>query len=163
MESLGGAVGSVGMSESEFLTLARTLMPNLEGDIGAGMVAFGECFGFERVCIHADHWAASATLGDPVVEREALMLGCLLSSVRAAAGRPVRPQSIAARAEFHQPPFPDPVGSGRWTLVSCASPYLARPETTLGLGDSFTAGCLLALGYGVAGAAPVQIAHGKQY
>ena len=157
MGGLRGSVGSVGMSHSEFLTLAQALLPDLAEDIGAGMVALGEHFGFDRVCVHADHWAAAATLGEPAVEYQALMMGCLLSSARAVAGRPIRPQAIDARADFHTPPFPVPLQAGRWTVVSCASPYLSVPATTLGLGDSFTAGCLLALGCAAVGASPAGI------
>jgi ADP-dependent phosphofructokinase/glucokinase len=146
MEGLRGSVDSIGMSQSEFLTLARALMPEMAADIGAGMVALGERFGLNRVCVHADHWAAAATLSEPAVERDALMMGCLMSSARAAAGRPVCPQTVDTAAEFHPPLFPVPVSAGQWTLVSCASPYLAAPATTLGLGDSFTAGCLLVIG-----------------
>ena len=73
------------------------------------------------------------------------MMGCLLSSARAAAGKPVRPTAIAPEARFQPPPFPLPVQCGEWNLVSCPSPYLSAPATTLGLGDTFTAGCLLVL------------------
>ncbi len=139
LQGMRRAVSSVGMSHSEFLAMGPTK------DLATGLCALGDRLGIGRVCVHADEWAASATLGDPDVERDALMLGCLLSSARAAAGTPVRPAGIDARARFATPPFPRPLRSGAWTLVSCPAPYLAAPATTLGLGDTFTAGCLLAL------------------
>jgi ADP-dependent phosphofructokinase/glucokinase len=35
---------------------------------------------------------------------------------------------------------------GGWHIVTCPSPHLQQPRTTLGLGDTFMAGCLLVLG-----------------
>ncbi len=128
------------MSHSEFLLLAT------DPDLGRGMRALGEAFGLDRVTVHADHWAASATRNDPALEVDALMTGCLVASARADAGRPVVPREVAAGASFHAPPFPLPVSWDGWTLVSCPSPYREAPSTTLGLGDSFTGGCLMVLG-----------------
>ncbi len=139
LQGMRRAVTSVGMSHSEFLAMSPT------PDLAAGLCALGERLGIARVCVHADEWAASATQGDPDIERDALLLGCLLSGARAAAGTPVYPDSIDPQARFAAPPFPCPERRGRWNLVSCPSPYLAAPATTLGLGDTFTAGCLLAL------------------
>jgi len=51
-------------------------------------------------------------------------------------------------------PFPERRQHGKWTFVACAAPFLAQPVTTLGLGDSFTAGCLLVLGREMASLAP---------
>ena len=74
------------------------------------------------------------------------MAGCAIASARAANGAPARDITISPAAEFHPLPFQTPIRKGRWTFVACASPYLDKPVTTLGLGDSFTAGCLLVLG-----------------
>jgi len=139
LEGLRSAVSSVGMSHSEFLAISP------ERDLATGLCALGDGLGIARVCVHADDWAATATKGDAGVEHEALMMGCLLASARAAAGEPVRPTGIDPEARFQAPPFPTPMRRGEWTLVSCPSPYLAAPVTTLGLGDTFTAGCLLVL------------------
>ena len=139
LQGMRHAVTSVGMSHSEFLAMSPSQ------DLASGLCALGDRLGVERVCVHADDWAAAATTGAAAVERDALMLGCLLSSARAAAGRPTYPAGIDPQARFGASPFPRPVRSGKWTLVSCPSPYLAAPVTTLGLGDTFTAGCLLAL------------------
>jgi ADP-dependent phosphofructokinase/glucokinase len=110
------------------------------------MCELGERLGLNRVCVHADHWAASATRGDAETERRALMMGCLLAGTRAANGTPVRPREIDARATFSAPPLPLHSTRGRWSIVSCASPHLEHPAATVGLGDSFTGGCLLILG-----------------
>ena len=139
LDGMRRAMTSLGMSHSEY----RVMSPS--PDLATGLCALGDRLGIDRVCVHADGWAAAATLGDADAERQALMTGCLLAGARAAAGKPVRPGSIDASARFSAPPFPRPVRSGRWNLVSCSSPFLAAPVTTLGLGDTFAAGCLLAL------------------
>jgi len=139
-----GCLTSIGMSQSEFIDIfpesADTAI------LPSKMAELGERLRLRRVCVHADHWAASVTLDDPRIERDALMAGCLLSSCRAAAGRPVVPAGPPAKADFATPPFAPEARVGEWRVVAVPSPYLARPVTTLGLGDTFTAGCLLVLG-----------------
>ena len=136
-----GAITSLGMSHSELLAMNPSAHHPMEA-----LIALGERLGLERVCVHADTWAAAVTLNDPGEEELALMAGCAIASARAANGAPARDIAVAPAAEFHPLPFETPVRKGRWTFVACASPYLDRPVTTLGLGDSFTAGCLLILG-----------------
>jgi ADP-specific phosphofructokinase/glucokinase len=141
VERLKGAITSLGMSHSEFIQL----MPETP-DLAKDMRALGMKLGLDRVCVHADHWAASITRDDPERERNALLMGCLLAGTRAAHGVPAYPETIAERATFTDPPFPTLERHGAWSLVSCASPHLAHPKATVGLGDSFTGGCLLMLG-----------------
>ena len=141
LEASAGAVSSLGMSYSEFLQLCPQAT-----DIAVGLAKTGDRLKLSRVCVHADDWAASVTLGDPRVERRALMAGCLLASARAAAGRPVKPTGPPEGATFGAPPEPFSRKLGDWNYVDCPSPYLARPASTLGLGDTFTAGCLFVLG-----------------
>jgi ADP-dependent phosphofructokinase/glucokinase len=143
LAAAGGAVTSLGMSHSEFKALTGDGM-----DLCSDMIALGERMGIDRVCVHADEWAASVTLGDPAVEERALMTGCLLASSRAAAGAPVAPQGSPPGAAFQEPPAASSAGRGQWTFVSVASPHLATPAGTVGLGDTFTAGCLLGLDSG---------------
>jgi len=142
---LQGAVTSLGMSHSEL----DDLVPG-SPDLAQSMCELGDRLELDRVCIHADHWAASATRGDAEQERSALMMGCLLAGTRAAQGTPVYPREIDARATFSAPPLPLHAQRGRWSIVSCASPHLVRPAAAVGLGDSFTGGCLLMLGQRVA-------------
>jgi len=139
-----GAITSLGMSQSELLAIEPGDDP-----LGA-MVGLGERYALRRVAVHADHWAAAVTLDDPARERHALMTGCLLASARAAAGIPVTPAALPPAARFSGVPFPERRHAGPWQFVACAAPYLAAPATTLGLGDSFTAGCLLGLNPGTA-------------
>jgi ADP-dependent phosphofructokinase/glucokinase len=94
--------------------------------------------------VHADDWAMSATRRDPAQEREALMMGCLMASARAANGTLTVPQTLPAEAHFETPPAEETQDG--WHIVSCPSPHVDRPRTTLGLGDTFMAGCLLVLG-----------------
>lgn len=136
-----GAISSLGMSHSELLAMNPSMDHPMEA-----LMALGERLGLDRVCVHADTWAAAVTLNDPQEEELALMAGCAIASARAANGAPARDIAISPAAEFHPLPFETPVRRGRWTFVACASPYLSQPVTTLGLGDSFTAGCLLILG-----------------
>jgi ADP-dependent phosphofructokinase/glucokinase len=139
LSALAGCATSFGLSLSEF----RSLQPG--GQLAEGMRALAERMQVRRVCMHADEWAASATLDDPAREREALLMGGLLAGARAEAGRPVVPHSIPAGAVFERPPaFPEALGA--WHFATCATPYLAQPAATVGLGDTFTAGCLLVLG-----------------
>ncbi|MFB2553162.1 ADP-dependent glucokinase/phosphofructokinase [Ensifer soli] len=139
-----GAVTSLGMSHSEFLDLS----PEARDPAGmfSALRALGERLSLDRVCIHADDWAASVTRRDPETEEQALMAGCLVAATRAATGRPARPDGLPEGARFAPLPFGARAGEGGWHFVAVPSPYLERPATTLGLGDTFTAGCLLVLG-----------------
>jgi ADP-dependent phosphofructokinase/glucokinase len=139
LRHLAGSVTSIGMSLSEF----QAIDPEAPS-LAQGMRRLGEWLGVDRVCVHADDWAMSATLRDPAQEREALMMGCLLASARAAEGALIVPRSLPAEAQFGTPPAEE--ARDGWHIVSCPSPHLDRPRTTLGLGDTFMAGCLLVLG-----------------
>jgi ADP-dependent phosphofructokinase/glucokinase len=101
--------------------------------------------GVARLAVHADTWALAAVQGDPAREREALMLGCLLASARAAAGKPVRTPTIPEQAELTPPPTLEvETRPGGWSIISVPAPFLRSPVSTLGLGDTFTAGTMLA-------------------
>jgi ADP-dependent phosphofructokinase/glucokinase len=140
----GSGLTSIGMSHSELVDMD----PNAADtdSLARSMAALGDRLGLRRVCVHADQWAVSVTRDDPETEREALLAGCLLASSRAAAGRPVSRPAVPASARFDPLPFQSGSGPGDWTTVIVPSPYVAQPVTTLGLGDTFTAGCLLILG-----------------
>jgi hypothetical protein len=139
LNRLAGSVTSIGMSLSEFRAIDPEA-PSLSG----GMRRLGERLGVDRICVHADHWAMSATRRDPAQEREALMMGCLMASARTATGSLHVPQALPVEAHFETPPEEET--QDEWHIVSCSSPHLDRPRTTLGLGDTFMAGCLLVLG-----------------
>ncbi len=140
----GSGITSIGMSHSELVDIDADAEDTAR--LAASMAALGDRLGLRRVCVHADQWAASVTRDDPEIEREALLSGCLLASSRAAAGRPVSRPDVPEAALFDPLPLQSANGPGGWNTVIVPSPYLARPVTTLGLGDTFTAGCLLILG-----------------
>jgi ADP-dependent phosphofructokinase/glucokinase len=146
LEAAGGAVTSVGMSQSEFLELGLAPANGGTDALAAAMTTLAARLDLDRLCVHADQWAVTATRGDPHREHQALMAGCLVASTRAAAGRPAVPRGLPESAVLEPPPFAPSARSGAWTLVACPTPYLQQPATTLGLGDTFTAGCLLVLG-----------------
>ncbi len=137
--ALHGAFSSIGFSQSEYRALVSGAGPET-----ASIVATAERLGVDRLCIHADAWAVAATRRDPDQERAALMMGCLLAGTRAAQGRPAWPAALDPAAVFEPPP--EESQNGPWRIVSCAAPFLPQPVTTLGLGDTFMAGCLLVLG-----------------
>lgn len=139
IKGLKGHFTSMGMSLSEL----RTLRPDY-GDLASTLRDLAAEYGLRRVCVHADEWAASLTLDDPDRERAALMGGCLIAATRAAEGRPMMPERLPVGAEL-MATAEEMRGDG-WALVSCPAPWLKNPVTTLGLGDTFMAGCLLVLG-----------------
>lgn len=141
LDAVPGNFNSLGMSESEF---ARQVTGKEAGP--QTMAAVADRLGLDRLCVHADRWAAAVTRGDPDRERDAMLCGSLLAATRAATGSPTLPSGLPEGAEFARPPFPEHQPIGARTFVSVASPYLTAPLTTLGLGDTFTAGCLLVLG-----------------
>lgn len=140
LNGLSGHITSLGLSQSEYEALVPTRTP-----LANGMADLAERLGLERLCVHADNWAATVTTGDVAQEREALLVGCLLASNRAATGQVTRPRRAPVEGIFERPPeFPPK--QGRWKFVAVSAPYLPSPATTLGLGDTFMAGCLLVLG-----------------
>lgn len=132
---------SAGMSRSELADFARDGEP-----AEATAIRLAETYGLDRVCVHADEWAFAVTRGDPVVEREALEMGCLLASTRAANGYFAVPDGIPAGARFLPPPLPATGARDGWSVACCAAPWLEKPAATIGLGDTFLAGTLLVLG-----------------
>ena len=141
IEHMMPAVTSIGMSLSELRGLTGA---DVRPEVAA--VRLAECFGVDRVCIHADPWAFAVTRGDPEREIDALMTGCLLASARAAAGYFNVPTSLPDNARFEPPPLPFSLQRDGWSIACCPAPYLERPAATIGLGDTFLAGTLLMLG-----------------
>jgi ADP-dependent phosphofructokinase/glucokinase len=141
LAALRGRVSSIGMNRRELGVLVGDAAP-----VEAQAFAVAEDLRVERVCIHADDWALSLTRGDPRRERLALMVGCLLAAARAEQGAPTVPRAPPAEARYASPPAPIGAAPAGWQVVTCAAPLLARPRSTIGLGDTFLAGTLLVLG-----------------
>jgi ADP-dependent phosphofructokinase/glucokinase len=141
LSHLGGVVNSLGMSQSELGGFSA----GSRDTIGKAC-ELAEILNLSRLCVHSDTWALTITKGDPRLELEALLCGCLLASVRAEKGFPSRPVELPAAAEFHPLSWEKFSNAGERSVVSCAAPYLERPAGTIGLGDTFLAGTLLVLG-----------------
>jgi hypothetical protein len=138
---LAGTISSLGMSYSELCGI----LPG-EGDAVEKACELAEALDLRRLCVHSDTWALSVTTDDPFREREALLFGSLLASVRAEKGVCSVPASLPGAAEFHELNWKSLQQSNKRSVVSCVTPYLKRPAATIGLGDTFLAGTLLVLG-----------------
>ena len=140
LRRMAGSVTSIGLNFNELRSIG--LEPSA---LEAQMAAFAKRHGLSRLVVHADPWALAVTREDPERELDALAMGCLLASARAEAGRPVAKPLTPTAAAFARPPrapisgCPDP----QWRVVCCAAPYLRNPASTVGLGDTFTAGTML--------------------
>jgi ADP-dependent phosphofructokinase/glucokinase len=135
------AVTSVGMSLSELADLTGEAKPP-----EAAAIRLAETFALDRVCIHADEWAFAVTRGEAERELEALEMGCLLASTRAASGYFAVPKRLPDGARLQTPPLPSSLRRGDSSIACCPAPYLDKPAATIGLGDTFLAGTLLVLG-----------------
>lgn len=138
LESLAPEVTSIGLNQNELRGLVPGDDPVEQAD------ELSRWLGVDRLVVHADGWALAVTRGDAGVEMDALAMGCLLAASRAEAGQPSLRPHVPHGASFDPPPAPPvaQLSDGR-RVVCVAAPYLERPASTVGLGDSFTAGCLL--------------------
>ncbi len=134
-----GSATSMGMSLSELFMLAGT-----SGDprLLARDIA-GKC-GASRVIVHADDWALAVHRDDPCHTRDVLLTGNSFAAARARAGQPSAALDPAPEAAYtDRLPLDGPLGDG-WQATSVPAPHLPRPAGTVGLGDTFVAGVLLA-------------------
>lgn len=140
LRRLTGSVTSIGLNFNELRSLG--IAPTASK---AELKAFAEHHGLSRLVVHADDWALALTREDPERELDALAMGCLLASARAEAGGPIaKPHAPAAAVFGSAPHAPISLCAGSsWHIVCCAAPYLSNPASTIGLGDTFTAGTLL--------------------
>jgi ADP-specific Phosphofructokinase/Glucokinase conserved region len=140
LRRLRGCVTSIGLNFNELRGLGvDSSAPE------AHMIAFAERHGLTRLAVHADPWALALTREDPERELDALAMGCLLASARAEAGRPLANPHAPAASVFARPPrvpISERAESG-WRVACCAAPFLRNPASTVGLGDTFTAGTML--------------------
>lgn len=139
LAGLRGLNSSLGLSLSELLTLwgASTDVAAKALDLALGL----EC---PSIVVHADRWSLAVHHSDAGAAVRRLMTGNLLASARAAAGAPrgdVTPVSYATYAE--DVPESGPLDGG-WRVDCVPTPFVPRPASTIGLGDTFTAGLLLA-------------------
>jgi ADP-dependent phosphofructokinase/glucokinase len=134
-----GAATSLGMSLSELFMLSGTTGdPRLLARDVAGMS------GARRVIVHADDWALAVHRGDPCHAEDLLLAGNVFAAARARAGQPSPVLDPAPEAAYtDQLPPGGPLGDG-WRATCVPAPHLLRPAGTVGLGDTFVAGILLA-------------------
>jgi hypothetical protein len=130
---------SLGMSLSELYVLAgatgdpRLLARDVADLSGAG-----------RVIVHADDWALAVHRDDPCHIRDVLLAGNAFAAARARDGQPSAVLDPAPEASYtDQLPPGGPLGDG-WQATCVPAPHLTRPAGTVGLGDTFVAGVLLA-------------------
>lgn len=103
-----------------------------------------ETHGFDRVLVHADRWSLIVHRANPAEALRSLATGNLLAAARARTGAPtadLTPPPNTAYTRDHPSDSRLPNG---WSATVAPVPYVTNPTTTVGLGDSFTAGVLLA-------------------
>jgi ADP-dependent phosphofructokinase/glucokinase len=140
LRRMAGSVTSIGLNFNELRSLGVD-----PAALEAHLTSFAERHQLTRLVVHADPWALALTREDPERELDALAMGCLLASARAEAGRPIAKPRAPAAAVFARPPRPpisERAGS-QWRVVCCAAPFLRNPVSTVGLGETFTAGAML--------------------
>jgi ADP-dependent phosphofructokinase/glucokinase len=132
---------SVGMSLSELTALAGSSARTAPVPAAAQLAA---AYHLDRVCVHADGWVLAVHRGDPTEQRTALMTGSLLAAARAARGAPAADLEPPAAADYTEDrPADGPLGEG--LRADCVpAPHLSHPAATIGLGDTFVGGLLLA-------------------
>jgi ADP-dependent phosphofructokinase/glucokinase len=134
-----GTATSLGLSLSELYTLAGA-----RGDPRSLARDAAIRLGVARVIVHADDWALAVHRGDPRREADVLLAGNVLAAARARAGHPTSAIHAAAEASYTDDFPPGGAMAEGWHTTSAPAPYLPRPAGTIGLGDTFTAGILLA-------------------
>jgi hypothetical protein len=136
--NLRGRYSSLGLSLSELATFWGP-----SGNVGAKaleVARFLRC----SVVVHADRWSLAVHRSDADLVVSRLMTGNLLASARAARGAPspdVAPVSYAGYED--DIPESQPLDEG-WRLDCVPTPFVVQPASTIGLGDTFAAGLLLA-------------------
>jgi ADP-dependent phosphofructokinase/glucokinase len=136
---LRGLNSSLGLSLSEFLTLWGS-----SADVVTEALELARGLECPSIVVHADRWSLAVHRGNPATAVDRLMIGNLLASARAAAGAPRGDVTPVKYATYDE----DVPESGRlddgWRVDCVPTPFVPRPASTIGLGDTFTAGLLLA-------------------
>jgi ADP-specific phosphofructokinase/glucokinase len=134
-----GPVTSLGLSLSELFTLTGSRGdPRLLARDVAGLS------GARRVIVHADDWALAVHRGDERHSGDVLLAGNAFAAARARAGQPAAILDPAPDASYTDDrPADGALGDG-WRATCVPAPHLRRPTGTVGLGDTFVAGLLLA-------------------
>jgi ADP-dependent phosphofructokinase/glucokinase len=100
---------------------------------------------FERdTIVHADHWALAVHRSDPKHQESVLLAGNAFAAARARNGEPTAALDPAKEATYTDDLPPSDALDDGWQAISVPAPHLRRPAGTIGLGDTLTAGVLLA-------------------
>jgi hypothetical protein len=133
-----GLIDSIGMSLSELRGFFGST-----GDPGPLALQVAERVSCRSVYVHADGWSFAVHRDSPREIAGRLLVGNLLAASRAARGSPSNNLEPDACSRFAE----DGPASGNlrdgWRLDCVPSPYLRKPRSTVGLGDTFAAGLLL--------------------
>jgi ADP-dependent phosphofructokinase/glucokinase len=130
---------SLGLSLSELFMLAGG-----RGDPCLLAQQIASQYGARRVIVHADHWALAVHRSDPMHQERVLLAGNAVAAARARNGEPTATLDPADEATYtNDLPLLDALDDG-WQATCVPAPYLRHPKGTIGLGDTFTAGVLLA-------------------
>lgn len=134
-----GPATSLGLSLSELFTLTGS-----RGDPRLLARDAARLSGARRVIMHADDWALAVHQGDERHQQGVLLAGHAFAAARACAGQPATVLDPAEDAIYTDDlPASGALGDG-WQVTCVPAPYLRRPAGTVGLGDTFVAGLLLA-------------------
>jgi ADP-dependent phosphofructokinase/glucokinase len=134
-----GLAHSVGMNLTELHTLTgRT------GDPALAARDVAERYALAQVYVHADTWSLALHRGDAAMQIDALTTANLIAAARARRGAPTAHLEPDDRASFTADhPSSGPLDD-KWRADCVPTPHLSQPSATIGLGDSFVAGLLLA-------------------
>jgi ADP-dependent phosphofructokinase/glucokinase len=134
-----GLATSIGLSLSELFTLASR-----QGDPRLLAQQVARQYGAPRVIVHADQWALAVHRSDPSHQERVLLAGNAFAAARACNGQPTAILDPADEAIYTDDLPSSDALEGGWRATCVPAPYLRRPADTVGLGDTFTAGALLA-------------------
>jgi ADP-dependent phosphofructokinase/glucokinase len=139
-EAAGLGLGtSLGLSLSELFMLAGG-----QGDPRLLAQQAANQYGARRVIVHADHWALAVHRSDPKHQERILLAGNAFAAARARNGEPTAALDPAEEATYAGDlPLSGTLDDG-WQATCVPAPHLRQPKGTIGLGDTFTAGVLLA-------------------
>jgi ADP-dependent phosphofructokinase/glucokinase len=136
--NLRGLYSSLGLSLSELHTLWGS-----SGNVGAKALVVARILGCS-VVVHADRWSLAVHRSDAHLVVRRLMTGNLLASARAALGAPCRDVAPVSYANYEDDiPESRSLDEG-WRLDCVPTPFVVQPASTIGLGDTFAGGLLLA-------------------
>jgi ADP-dependent phosphofructokinase/glucokinase len=130
---------SLGLSLSELFMLTGG-----QGDPRLLAQQVANQYGARRVIVHADHWALAVHRSDPKHQESVLLAGNAFAAARARKGEPTAALDPAEEATYTDDLPPSDALHDGWRATCMPTPHLRQPKGTIGLGDTFTAGVLLA-------------------